>query len=153
VQGEFTRDLFQALTSFAVFLPSLQERGQDLPHVMAEFLRELTGKKESTPPWLVDILTGRPFNENLDELKRLLRNLVARKSDVNTWTREDVLGPARVAPSFKPALPPDAGAETFERSRLRRTLGRHEGNLERSAAELGMKRSELVQKMLAYGVR
>jgi transcriptional regulator of acetoin/glycerol metabolism len=153
VQGEFTRELFQALTSFAVFMPCLQERGQDLPHVVSEFLREISGQKLATPVWLVDLLSGRPFNENLDELKRLLRSLLARKPDPAAWTRDDILGPSRVAVSFKSVLPPDASGEVLERSRIRKALARHDGDVARSAVELGLGRTELLQKMLVHGVR
>ncbi|MEO5668300.1 MAG: hypothetical protein ABIR96_09595 [Bdellovibrionota bacterium] len=156
VKGEFSKPLFQQLTSFAIFMPSLRDRAQDMPHLLIEMIQEISGRKQLPPVWFVDALTGTSLYENLDELKQLVKNMLARKSDVTTWTRDDFPGTqVRAArdPSFKVESPEDATAQVGERKKLQAVLGAYRGDAIQAASSLGMTKSDMLRKMMVYGLR
>jgi DNA-binding NtrC family response regulator len=156
MKGEFSKALFQQLTSFAVFMPSLRDRAQDIPHLVIEMIQELSGQKQLPPVWFVDALSGVSLYENLDEMRTLLKNLLARKPDVTTWTRDDFPG-AQVQtardPSFKIEKPADATESVKERKKLEAVLGAYRGDSIQAAHSLGLSKSEMLRKMMVYGLR
>jgi len=156
MKGDFSKPLFQQLTSFAVFMPSLKDRAQDMPHLIIEMLQELSGRKQLPPVWLVDALTGTALFENLDELRVLLKNMLARKSDVSMWTRDDFPGTQVQAardPSFKIEKPADATMQIQEKKKLQAVLGAYAGDSAHAAQTLGLTKSEMLRKMMVYGLR
>jgi len=156
IKGEFSKNLFQQLTSFAVFMPSLRDRAQDLPHLLIEIIQEISGRKQLPPVWLVDALTGTALYENLDELKKLVASMLARKSEVSQWTRQDFPGTQVHAPrdpNFSPAAPEDATAQVGERKKIQAVLGAYRGDPVQAASSLGMTKSDILRKMMVYGLR
>jgi DNA-binding NtrC family response regulator len=156
MKGAFSKSLFRQLTSFAIFMPSLRDRSQDLPHLLIELIQEITGKPQLPPVWLVDRLTGMAFYENLDELQQLLRNMLAKKSDVSNWVPADFpLSEPRQArdPSFKLGKPEDATAQLLERKKLQQVLKAYSGNPHEAAKTMGLSKSEMLRKMMVYGLR
>lgn len=156
MKGEFSKPLFQQLTSFAIFMPSLRDRSQDMPHLLIEIIQEVSGKKQLPPVWLVDALTGTSLFENIDELKKLVKSMLARKSDVSTWTRDDfpqTQVPSPRDPHFKVSAPEDATTQVREKKKLEAVLGAYRGDATQAASTLGVSKSDLLRKMMVYGLR
>ena len=154
MKGEFNKELFQMLTGFAIFMPSLRDRAEDMPHMLVELIQEISGKKQLPPVWLVDVLSGQSFYENIDELKKLLRNLCAKKADVSTWKKSDLLPSGGVTTfSFEQLKPNDITAQVKEKQKLKAVLGAYKGDTRQAAQTLGISKTEILQKMMVYGIR
>lgn len=146
--GEFSRELFQAISGFAVFLPTLKERAEDIPHLVQSFSEEITGRAQTPPAWLVDFFAKRELDGNIDELQRILKHGLARKSDLAKWTSADL----------PPAYQPRAAGPTFSREpddvqRYRNALASCRGDRKASAQMLGIPYADFLQKILAAGLR
>jgi|GEM_PF-1252502 len=147
LRNEFSRDLFQAITGFAVFLPTLNERTEDLPHLISKIAEEISGHTQSPSPWLVDTLARQEFPENLDDLQRLLRNGLLRTSDLRRWTESDL-------PSYMRAVKSTFTAHgQLEQTQLRQGLLMAGGDREIAAKALGLTKVELLRRMMAHGMR
>lgn len=147
LRGEFLRELFQAITGFAVFLPTLNERSEDLPHLVRSLAEEISGHTQSPSPWLVDTLARHEFAENLDDLKKLLRNGLMRTPDLRRWTETDLPVHMRT-----PATNFSAFGHT-EQTRLRQALLMAGGDREVAAKALHLDKSEMLRRMMALGTR
>lgn len=156
MKGEFSRSLYQQLTSFAIFLPSLRDRSQDIPHLLIELIQELTGSKQLPPVWLVDKLSGMAFYENMDELRMLLKNMLAKNSNVASWKQSEF--PLRAVkeardPNFKIAQPEDATQQIKERHKMQEIMRAYAGSPSEVARLMGVSKSEILRKMMVYGLR
>jgi DNA-binding NtrC family response regulator len=148
IRGEFLRELFQAITGFAVFLPTLSERPEDLPHLVGTLAQEISGHSQTPSPWLVDTLGRQDFAENLDDLKRLLRNGLMRTPDLRRWTEQDLPLHMRAPQQGKFELFGQA-----EKTRLRQALLMAGGDRAAASKALGMDKLELLRRMMALGMR
>jgi DNA-binding NtrC family response regulator len=156
MKGSFSKALFQQLTSFAIFMPSLRDRAQDLPHLLIEFIQELSGKKQLPPVWLVDALSGLSLYENMDELKQVLKNMIAKNSDVGSWKKSDFPLSPRMEPrdpSFSATQPEDATRQMQEKRKLSEALKAYRGDPTQVAQSEGLSRAEILRKMMVYGLR
>jgi DNA-binding NtrC family response regulator len=102
-EGKFRRDLFYRLGVFAIDLPPLRERGDDLPmlvqHYLRRFSRELGREVREVAPEAMQRLLGYPWPGNIRELQSVLRQALVRAT-----------GPVLVA-AFLPDLAPRPAAE------------------------------------------
>lgn len=74
--GHFREDLFYRLNVFAIHLPSLRERKEDIPELASFFLQQMSGKINSparsfSKPFL-KALQDHPWKGNIRELKNVI---------------------------------------------------------------------------------
>ncbi len=102
-EGKFRPDLYYRLDVFAVHLPPLRERGDDLAmlvqHYLRRFSRELGREVREVTPEAMERLRAYPWPGNIRELQSVLRQALLR-----------VTGPVLV-PAFLPELAPRPAAE------------------------------------------
>ena len=162
LRKEFSRELFQALTAFAIFLPSLNERPEDMLHFIQVFTEELTGQLQTPPTWLVDHLSTRIWGGNLNDLKKVLKNGFVKNPDLRSWKMADLpenmrapttAASARLQASFKPASAQDVTAITSERVAIKQALLAHGGDRDAAALTLGISKSEFLKKIFSHGLR
>jgi len=101
-EGKFRPDLYYRLSVFTLQLPSLRERGEDLPllarYYLRRFSRELGRKAEALEPEALARLQRYSWPGNIRELQSVLKQALLRAS-----------GPVLLA-SFLPDLSAEAGA-------------------------------------------
>lgn len=157
IRGEFSRELFQLLTSFAVFLPSLNERSEDFPHLIQSLAEEITGTLMNPSSWLVDLLSRQIWAENMDELKSLLKKGLEKNSNLSGWTHQDLPEELKPRPKFKARfdarIPEDIGSEVSERERFKQAMLAAGGNREAAALQLGLNKAQFLQKLMSFGLR
>ena len=156
LQNQFSRELFQCLTSFALFLPSLNERPEDMLHLLETIAEKLTKKSQRPPTWLVDLLASQLWGDNLDELEKLLASGLRRNPELARWTYADLpeyLKPSGLKGRFSPASPNDVSRQQGERLNLKRVLIAAGGDRELAAQDMGIAKSDLLKKMFALGLR
>lgn len=147
--GEFNRDLFKALSGFAVFIPTLKERPEDLPGVIQAFAQEATGRTQTPPSWFVDFVARREWESNFDELQQLLRQGLAKNADLSTWTERDL------PPAYQSRYPEQRFEKLADdrRTRYLSALASSAGDKRRAASMLGVNYSEFLQELMVQGVR
>jgi len=164
----FRIDLFYRLNVIPLRVPPLREHPDDIPELASAFLAETAARQGRAPvelePSATALLKGHPFPGNVRQLRNLLEGAVVL-GDGTTITREDLErilenGPSLATPASAPAADAPFQAQTFEEFKdrsealfFRQKLDANEGNIKRTAEELGMQRSHLYKKLDRYGLR
>jgi len=169
--GTFRLDLFYRLAVVVLEIPALRERREDVPLLVAHFLRECgyAGSVESLVPttsmieWMAHSWPG-----NVRELRNVVEATVAmgRPPAMGTSLTDATAPAAAPAPVSAPALPlatpaalapyKDARASVlnaFESTYLTDLLARTDGNVSRAAREAHIDRSHLIELLQRHGIR
>src|SRR5882762_9371289 len=82
--GRFRPDLYYRLNVFAIHLPPLRERGEDLPllvrHYLRRFSRELGREVQEVAPEALERLRGYGWPGNIRELQSVLKQALLQAS-------------------------------------------------------------------------
>jgi sigma-54 dependent transcriptional regulator, flagellar regulatory protein len=171
-EGRFREDLFFRLGVVLLQVPSLAERVEDIPQLIAHFQK---GKKAATSCHFDASAMQRLMMHNWPGNVRELRNIVERASVlfsgeiIDSFGVDQLLG--RAAPSMPQIVreprttlePPvvhdfdvpidlKAQIERMELERIQMALDRAEGVISEAARLLTLKRTTLIEKMRKYGV-
>jgi two-component system nitrogen regulation response regulator NtrX len=163
--GRFRADLYYRLNVIPIHLPVLAERREDIPLLVNDFLQEAhrkgMGKKVVTDA-AMQLLMSHDWPGNVRELRNMIERLVIM-SPGTTIGREDVglfLGKSlneTVSGSnhsvidyslldFKQAR------KQFEHDYIKEKLLQNNGNVSKTAEQIGMERSHLHKKVKALGI-
>jgi two-component system nitrogen regulation response regulator GlnG len=123
LEGKFRPDLYYRLGVFAIHLPPLRERGDDLPMLVRHYLRrysqELGREVRDVAPEAMERLRGHAWPGNIRELQNVLKQALLRASGrvLLPSFLPDALGePVGLVQSSAPEE--DLGLMSFIRSRL-----------------------------------
>jgi len=161
----FRSDLYYRLAVFPIRIPPLRERPEDIPVLVARYVREFSrrlGKTIDTiPSETMNALLQYPWPGNVRELQNVLeRAAILTPGPVLRISSEDLRLPDR-APVSPPALqtgPSPRGrpvSDEAERQRILRALEQADGIVagpNGAAALLGIKRSTLQGRMQRLGI-
>jgi DNA-binding NtrC family response regulator len=154
-ESKFREDLFYRLNVVPIELPPLRERQEDIPLLVAHFLREVASRYGREPMTLsadaYGLLLTAPWLGNVRELKNVVEAAAVlsvgaeiQAADLRLYSQEQK-SEAGFASTFKEAK--QQIVETFERDFISRALRRHHGNITRAAEEMGLHRQQLQQKI------
>ncbi len=162
--GRFRADLFYRLNVVPIVVPDLVERRADVPLLVEEFARQFGRKGLGGKQFAADalaLLQRHAWPGNVRELRNLVERLMIM-TPADTVTAADValfLGGAPLSPPPAPAAGPDyAGLDykearrRFETDYLQARLDENDGNISRTAEQIGMERSHLHKKVKALGI-
>src|SRR5205807_7135709 len=83
-EGKFRPDLYYRLNVFAIHLPPLRERGEDLPllvrHYLRRFSRELGREVRDVAPEALERLRDYSWPGNIRELQSVLKQALLKAS-------------------------------------------------------------------------
>jgi len=150
--GRFRRDLYFRLAAAVVQVPSLRQRGEDIPALATRLLEDLGHEQVRIAPDALRSLVNRHWHGNVRELKNTLACAVA-------FLDGSVLEARHLAvPS--PSEPSEAAVEqlplggiklaAIERAAIEQTLRQTAGNKARAAEILGIAPSTLYEKLKKY---
>jgi DNA-binding NtrC family response regulator len=153
-QKSFRQDLLYRLNTVEIRLPSLRERVEDIPLLVDHFL-SIYAKKYQKPLAGIAPATLRKLEKyrwpgNVRELQHAVERAVIM-SDA------DSLQPSDFFFSVQSAGPDSLTIERFnleevEKAVIRRTLGKHGGNVSQAARELGLTRAALYRRLEKYAL-
>jgi DNA-binding NtrC family response regulator len=160
-RGTFRNDLFWRLNGFAVTLPPLRDRRQDIPllieHLMDRLASQLGVPGRQTSDATRDELVSRDWPGNIRELEQVLQRAMILCDD-------SVIEPAHLAPASRnvtstASVEVDSSTvgtlddlvrrttDRVERSLIENALAQCQGNQTRAAAMLGISRRTLFTKL------
>ena len=162
-QGHFRADLFYRLNVVPIVVPDLVERREDIPQLVADFINQFSrkgimGKQFSAEA--LSLLQRHTWPGNVRELRNLVERLVIMTpgDEIND---EDVALFLGNAPLLPPSQPVDSvyqhlcfkdARRRFETDYLLAKLEENDGNISKTAEQIGMERSHLHKKVKALGI-
>jgi len=172
-QRQFRQDLYFRLNVIPIHVPALREHPDDIPQISEHFLARYASEHNQPPKRLtkeaVSTLRGYHWPGNVRELRNIMERL-AILSPGDEVTRSDLAGiiPGVERPYVLQPAGEKGSADEFlgrfegtplkeaiaacEREIILRRLDACEGNVKRTAEELGLERSHLYKKMRSLGI-
>ncbi|MEN8148685.1 MAG: sigma-54 dependent transcriptional regulator [Planctomycetota bacterium] len=154
--GTFRQDLFYRLNVVTIPVPPLRERREDIPllaeHFVEKLSRQMSRMFTGVDPEGMELLTAHEWPGNVRELENAIERAMVVGRPPLISARNLPLGRGRAAP---PAVPEfnETSLAAVEKVHIQRTLEKNEGNVTRSARELGIDRVTLYNKIKKYGLR
>jgi two-component system, NtrC family, nitrogen regulation response regulator NtrX len=164
--GKFREDLYHRLNVVPVRVPSLAERRDDIPLLVAHFMKRLSATSGLAMREIGDdamaVLQAHSWPGNIRQLRNIVERLLILATDDATQAISADLLPADLGASapwggqgrgeMVISMPLREAREIFERDYLVAQINRFGGNISRTAAFIGMERSALHRKLKSLGV-
>ncbi|HEY0281926.1 MAG TPA: sigma-54 dependent transcriptional regulator [Rhizomicrobium sp.] len=166
VAGRFREDLYHRLNVVPVRVPSLAERRDDIPLLVAHFMKRLSAASGLPMREIGDdamaVLQAHSWPGNVRQLRNIVERLLILATDDTTQAISADLLPSDLGTSVQwggtgrsdlvISMPLREAREIFERDYLVAQINRFGGNISRTAAFIGMERSALHRKLKSLGV-
>ena len=161
--GKFREDLYFRLNVFHFHIPPLRERGDDIPLLLEDFLREYCsfyGKPEmSIKDEALEVLVSYAWPGNIRELRNVVERLVIIADDRELGLDKIPLSLRKVPAKEDNQLPYAdetdyrQAREDFERIFFQQRLVANGWNISKTAQEVGLERSNLHRKIKHLGLK
>ena len=166
-EGTFREDLFHRLSVVPIRVPSLSERREDIPELIAFFMDQISAQgglpRRKVGADAMAVLQSHDWPGNIRQLRNNVERLmILATGDADTEVSAEML-PSEVG-TLVPATPNGAGGEklmslplreareVFEREYLVAQISRFGGNISRTSEFIGMERSALHRKLKSLGI-
>jgi len=160
--GRFREDLYYRINVIRVRLPALRERRDDIPLLagafLARFSSDMGRKVEGLSRDAIDFLMNHDFPGNVRELENAIERACILTDSETLQPRDfDFITARRSSPGLE-AENASAGAqgaktlEEMEKVAIKEALARNGNHREKTAAELGITRRTLLNKIKDYGI-
>jgi two-component system nitrogen regulation response regulator NtrX len=164
--GLFRQDLYHRLNVVPVRVPSLSERRDDIPLLIAHFMKRFSATSGLPMREIGDdsmaVLQSHSWPGNVRQLRNIVERLLILASD----DTEQAISADLLPPDVGVGTPWSSGGnsdfvisltlrearEIFERDYLLAQINRFGGNISRTATFVGMERSALHRKLKSLGV-
>ena len=160
-EGALRKDLYYRLNIVGLNIPPLRERKDDIP-ILAETFLEKYNTRFDKEIWLVsekalEKLQGYDYPGNVRELENIIMSAVSMADNEHVLNERDI----SIEKNYKETSPLVSDfvkenytlaeyLENIERTVIRRHLAGNEGNISKTAKELGMIRQNLQHKIKKY---
>jgi transcriptional regulator with PAS, ATPase and Fis domain len=148
-QGHFRADLYYRLDVVDIHIPPLRQRPEDIPALVAGFLREFdhtAGRVMEITPDAMDTLLQHDWPGNVRELRNVLERATIVCED-GTIRPEDLS-----LRSASPAQGDSTDLEVLERRTIERVMREANGNKMDASRRLGISRMQLYGRLRKYGL-
>ena len=159
-QGKFRDDLYFRLAVVKLELPSLKQRREDIPYLVDHFIKRFNARKGkkilSVSPAVMKILMQHDFPGNIRELENIIEYgfVVCHGSIIQVeHLPAEIRGEASAEEEERSPAETPVGRLLDEQAQIIDSLRRHDGNMTKAAAELGMHRSTLWRKLKRHGIQ
>ena len=159
-RGSFREDLYHRLNILELTIPPLRDRVGDIPLLARHFIELHAGAKRGREIQISNELYRAfglyPWHGNIRELKNQVERtmLISGKDFLTAQDFIDCAAMGMASPGNDATPSVSNGTlEEMERARIESALRRHERNVSKAAAELGLTRQSLYRKMEKFGLR
>jgi len=153
--GLFREDLYYRINVVEIHMPTLRERGDDIPLLAMAFLRESCVKENKVlemAPEAMRALCSYPWPGNVRQLKNVVERTVVLTAGPKIGLR-DLPGEVFSKTGVYSTLPISGQTlKELESSAVRGALERSGGNKTRASDILGISRKSLYKKMRDFGI-
>jgi DNA-binding NtrC family response regulator len=154
--GRFREDLYYRLNVMPLTIPPVRDRTREdkldlMTRILTDLKVELIGCPSECSTDVVDRLLSAPWPGNVREMRNVLeRSMILARG-------QRAIGIDHLPPDLRQRSATDRryhaqSLSEVERQHIERTLRHHGGNRTRAAAELGISRATLINKIKAYGL-
>ncbi len=156
-EGRFREDLYYRLNVIPLHIPPLRERREDIPLLVHFFLEQIAkdnGKKvKSISKEAMIMLEAYHWPGNVRELKNVVERLfiMTPSAEIVSFDVELSLREAKKESTYMGDYKRAKGQ--FEKEYLEHKLKEFEGNISKTAKEIGVERSHLHRKLKMYGIQ
>ncbi|MGH7616317.1 MAG: sigma-54-dependent transcriptional regulator [Gemmatimonadaceae bacterium] len=156
--GNFRSDLYYRLNVFALHLPPLRQRRDDIPLLAEHFLHRIGAVRGEDPkqlaPGALDALLEYNWPGNVRELENAIERaiILTPGREITPGSLPERVTERRSEPLVSPRTPPNPTLEAVERAYIMWVLDSEGGNKSRAAEALGIDPSTLYRKLSRYGV-
>jgi len=159
-QGKFRQDLFHRIYVFPLILPPLRQRAEDIPGLVAHFVRQVCAQNgwKETPftPEAIGALQNYSWPGNVRELRNVVERMILLSPDGSV----DVNVVQMALPKVQGGGEAKARAsgtltervDDFERGTILAELKRNQFHVTNTAKALGLERSHLYKKAEQLGI-
>jgi len=166
----FREDLYYRLNIVPIYLPTLRERQEDIPHLAMHFLKKYAveiGKAiKGFTPGAMEKLMKYTWPGNVRELENLIERTVVMTEDEMVRAEHLLFPGQKEKESLSNHIPMtseelkeikkqirEKAVEDIERAFILNTLERHNWNITRASEEVGMLRQNFQALMRKYNIR
>jgi two-component system C4-dicarboxylate transport response regulator DctD len=157
-QGRIREDFYHRIAVLTLTVPTLRERAEDIPILVAHFLRGTAARYNVAVPEVsektLDEMMRHAWPGNVRELKNAVERMVitARQGVGGPFTLEESFGATRLL-----SLPNTPGRlhdemERTEQTVIEAALREHHGEINATSQALGISRRALYERMKKYGL-
>ncbi len=158
--GRFRQDLYYRLNVISIRMVPLRDRLVDLPVLVSRFYKKLVlglGLEEKTiPPEFIDTLLEYPFPGNIRELQNIIERTLILSNDgaleVSNLPVEVRQPSLLLSNSQTTRSVSNKYANNSEKEKIHSLLIINNGNISKTARDLGIARSTLYRKLSKYGI-
>jgi DNA-binding NtrC family response regulator len=154
--GRFREDLYYRLNVMPLTIPPVRERSREdrlalLTRLLADLRAQLPGCPSECGAEVLDRLLSAAWPGNVREMRNVLeRAMILARG-------QPAIGVEHLPPDLRQRAPADRrytaqSLSEVERQHIERTLRHHSGNRTRAAAELGISRATLINKIKVYSL-
>lgn len=149
---QFRQDLLYRINTIEIHLPPLRNRAEDIPLLADHFLKEYSQKYDKDVQTIsepaITKLTKYNWAGNVRELEHSVERAVIM-TDHHVLQPEDFLLTS-LGDQEPEVVFDDYNLEEVEKTVIRKALDKHEGNISKTAEELGLTRASLYRRMEKY---
>ena len=152
-QGKLREDLYYRLNVFAIRLPPLRDRKDDIPLLAQAFIKEFNARNSHDVAGISDdamrLLERYDWPGNVRELRNVMERttIVAKSAFIGPSDLPPLAGPAQAPRATAGGLSPGTTVDEAERQLIEITLQHTSGNKTRAAEMLGISLKTLHNKL------
>ncbi len=156
-RGRFREDLYYRLSVMPLMLPAVRDRTREdrlalINRILLDLRKELPDGPPALTSEVVERLLAYPWPGNVREMRNVLQRALILGRGQPAVSVEHLPGEFRARPGVGDRRHTPLSLDDLERQHIDRTLKHHGGNRTRAAAELGISRATLINKIKRYNL-
>ena len=153
--GTFRKDLYYRLNVIRIHLPPLRDRKDDIPEIATYFIKKMSnGKPYRISEEELQGLCAYAWEGNIRELRNVIERAIIISNGYNVQPSKllDVSSTRRKPEVMFPVAPETViPLKDLERDYILKVLDSNEGNISKTARDLGMSLSTLKRRLKSFG--
>jgi len=153
-ENKFRKDLIYRINTVDIIVPPLRDRGTDITLISHYFIDLYAEKYFKEPfrltPEFITKLKNHPFPGNVRELQYVLERSVIMAEN-NVLDAEDLVFSA-IERTAATTTSKTVNLEALEKKTILNVIGKNNGNISKSAKELGITRTALYRRLHKYDI-